>query len=256
MYDRLTALLSDYDCLYGMVCRDPTDVDIELYGQLGYHFIWLDLEHSPLSIAGAVRLGRTTTHLGMVPAVRIAELTRSSIQVLLDGGVEVLILPDVKGTDDVSRFVELAKYPPLGRRGVSSTPADRGYTIGAFTPQAIAQANEASHLMALIESDEGYDALDDLLAIDGLDLVGVGLQDWAASLGLSGEAAMKELRPKAEHVLAAVAAADKIGVATVNARDDAQRYRELGARLLVLGVDISVKRAALAARINSVRQDS
>ena len=118
--------------------------------------------------------------------------------------------------------------------------------------EALEQANAATHLMALIESDEGYAALDDILAIDGLDLVGVGLQDWGASLGIYGERVAAGLQPKADRVLEAAGAAGKIGVATVATPADAQRCRELGARVLVVGVDVGIKRAALAARITEI----
>ena len=254
MLDSLTALLTQHDCLYGLVCRDPTATDIELCAELGYHFVWLDLEHSPLPLADTVRLGRSAAHLGMVPLVRIPELERATIQVLLDGGIEVLILPDVRSATEVARFVELSKYPPLGRRGVSSTPARSGYALGNDTREALEQANAATHLMALIESDEGYAALDDILAIDGLDLVGVGLQDWGASLGIYGERVAAGLQPKADRVLEAAGAAGKIGVATVATAADAQRCRELGARVLVVGVDVGIKRAAMAARITEIRE--
>ena len=80
------------------------------------------------------------------------------------------------------QFVELAKYPPIGRRGVSSTTAGAGYTLGVDPQKTLSQANEATHLMVLIESDEGYAALDAILEIEGVDMITVGQQDWGASL--------------------------------------------------------------------------
>lgn len=55
LVDRLRALLDEQDCLCGLVSRDATAVDVELCSQLGYHFVWLDLEHSPHSLADAVQ---------------------------------------------------------------------------------------------------------------------------------------------------------------------------------------------------------
>lgn len=249
MADRLRALLDEQDCLYGLVCRDATAIDVELYAQLGYHFVWLDLEHCPQSLAEAVNQGRSIAHLGMVPLVRIPELSRTNVQLLLDGGIEVLTLSDVRTADEVRRFVQLGKYPPLGRRGVSSTTAGTGYSMGADPQESLAKLNEETHLMALIESDEGYAALDEILAIEGLDIISVGLQDWGASLGLFGEQAKKRLRPKVEHLMKAAEAAGKIVTASVVNSEEARYYRELGARVFILGVDITIKRNALAERI-------
>ena len=253
MINQLTRLLDEHDCLYGLVCRDTTPVDVELMAQRGYHFVWLDLEHSALPLSEVVRLGRSISHLGMVPWVRIPECSRTHVQLLLDGGIEVLILPDVRGVEVVQQFVVLAKYPPLGRRGVSSTTAGTGYTLGADTPKTLSEANDATHLMALIESDEGYAALDAILDVEGLDMISVGPQDWGASLGLFGKAAAEQLGPKIEHVITAASKAGKIVVSTVSSPEEAQHHHSLGARVFVLGVDITLKRNAMAERIDHFR---
>ena len=75
--DRLGELLREQGSLYGVICRDATLTDIELMAQIGYHIIWLDMEHGPQSMAETLRLGRTITHLGMVPLVRMPELSRT-----------------------------------------------------------------------------------------------------------------------------------------------------------------------------------
>ncbi len=87
--NRLNELLNENRVLSGILCRDPTFVDMELLAQLGYNAVWMDLEHSPTSMTEATRLSRTITHLGMVPMARIIELTRTHVQALLDGGFEV-----------------------------------------------------------------------------------------------------------------------------------------------------------------------
>ena len=90
MIDRLAQLLREHDRLFVMICRDATPTDVELMAQAGYHVVWLDLEHSPQPISDAVRLGRTVSHLGMVPLVRVPEMSRSHVQVLLDAGIEII----------------------------------------------------------------------------------------------------------------------------------------------------------------------
>ena len=124
MIDRLGQLLRDNERVYGVICRDPTLLEIELMAQAGYHIVWIDLEHSPKPVDEVVRLGRTITHLGMVSLVRIPELSRTHVQLLLDGGIEVLVLPDVRSAQQASEFVQLGKYPLLAV--VASRPRRRG----------------------------------------------------------------------------------------------------------------------------------
>ena len=114
MNDRLGELLAANDLLYCMLCRDATAIDIELYAQEGYHIVWLDLEHSAQSTDEVLRLGRTVSHLGMVPLVRVLELSRTHLQRLLDGGIPIVNLPDIRSADEARELVRLGKYPPMG----------------------------------------------------------------------------------------------------------------------------------------------
>ena len=216
MADRLTELLNKHDRLYGVICRDATPIDIELLAQLGYHLVWIDLEHSTKPLSEVIRLGRSIAHLGMVPLVRIPELSREYVQLLLDGGIPIIILPDVRSANEAKKFVELAKYPPIGRRGVSSTTAAAGYTLGANPEETFSEANDGTHLMVLIESDDGYAALDDILEIEEVDMIMVGQQDWGASSGIFGDLADEQLSPKIDRLITAASKAGKIVAASAS----------------------------------------
>ena len=254
MVDRLSQLLNRHDRLYGVICRDATPIDIELLAQLGYHLVWIDLEHSTKPLSEVIRLGRSIAHLGMVPLVRIPELSRAYVQLLLDGGIPIIILPDVRSANEARQLVELANYPPIGRRGVSSTTAAAGYTLGAEPQDTFSEANEATHLMVLIESDEGYAALDDILEIEEVDMIMVGQQDWGASSGIFGEFAKEQLSPKIDRLTTAASKAGKIVAASASSPEDARRSESMGARIFILGVDITIKRTALAERIRQFHE--
>ena len=129
---------------------------------------------------------------------RIPELTRTQVQRLLDGGMEILTLPDVRSAAQAARLVQLGKFPPLGERGVSSSSAGTGFTLGSDPRRALGEADLRTSLMVMIESDEGYRALDDILEVEGIDMLTVGEMDWSVSLGLFGPEAKRALAPKIE----------------------------------------------------------
>ena len=253
MNDRLGELLASSDVLYTVVCRDPTLTDVELLAQGGYHIVWLDLEHSAMSTTEALRLGRTIAHLGMVPLARILELGRTHVQRLLDGGMQVVALPDVRSAEQASELVRLGKYPPLGERGASSNSAGTGFTLGSDPAQTLREANRTTHLMTMFESDEGFEQLDDIVAVDGIDLFGVGPNDWSIGLGLFGPEARSYLAPKIERIVRTVHEAGKTMVMTPSSPDEARHYRNLGARIFQLGVDVTLKRRALFDAIGPYR---
>ena len=244
--NRLNELLNESRVLSGILCRDPTFVDMELLAQLGYNAIWMDLEHSPTSMTEATRLSRTVTHLGMLPMARIIELTRTHVQALLDGGFEVLILPDVKDAAQAAEFVRLGKYPPAGQRGASSTAAGINYNLGSNPRRTLEEANKGTHLMVMIESDAAFAELDVILHVDGIDMVTVGPMDWTLSRGAFSEDVKAGLAPKIDHVVSAVAAAGKIPAMTVATAEQAKHFADLGARVILMGVDVGFKRKAFA----------
>ena len=246
LIDRLGQLLHQHELLYGVICRDVTPTEIELMAQAGYHIVWLDLEHSPQPTDEAIRLSRTIAHLGMVPLVRIPELSRTHVQILLDGGVEIIALPVVRDAAQAGELVQLGKYPPLGRRGISSSTPRAGFTLGADPKRTLHELNDATRLMVLFESDEAYEALDEILDVDGIDMVALGPNDWASGLGLFGDEAGAYLAPRIDRVISSAAKAGKTVAVGVSSPEQASHYFGLGARLFFIGgVDIAIKRKAL-----------
>ena len=246
MNDRLGELLKENELLYGVICRDVTFTEIELMAREGYHVVWIDLEHSPHSTEEAVQLGRTVSHLGMVPLVRIRELSRTNVQPLVDGGIQVIVFPDVRNAEQAADLVQLGKYPPQGQRGFSSTNAGIGFKLDGDPKEILPEVNEATHLMVLFESDQGYEQLDDILGVEGIDMVGVGPMDWSINLGLSGESAKENLEPKIERVLTNAVRAGKIPVMGAGSPAQAKYYFGLGVRVFFVGVDIAMRQKILA----------
>ena len=249
MQDRLRELLDEHQSLFGVICRDPTMIELELIALAGYHVVFLDLEHGSQSDSQAVQLTRTISHLGMVPLVRIPECSRSHVQVLLDGGVQILALPDVRSAQQAAGFVKLGKYPPLGQRGVCSSSANFEYCL-SNPEHALRTANEATRLMVMIESDEGFAALDAILKVEGIDILTVGPADWASHSGIYGENAKAQLAPKIEHVLRAAIGAGKITTHAVFNPEDVAHFRELGVHIIFVGVDVNLKRQMLKDTLN------
>ena len=254
MNDRLTELLAANPVLYGLICRDATGADMELMAQTGYHVVFLDMEHGAPSEHEVVRLGRTAAQLGMVPLVRIPELTRTHVQRLLDAGIQVINLPDVRSADEAAELVRLGKYPPLGERGVSTTAAGMEHAAGGSLIEAQQAINAATHLMVMIESDQGFEELDAILRVDGVDIVTVGVLDWSTSLGLEAADAQAQLTPKIEHVLRATVESGKIASMSATDAAQARQFAEMGVRLMFVGVDLALKRRALAGALASLRE--
>ena len=252
MDDRLQELLEKNRFLYGVICRNPSMINIELLAQEGYHIVWFDLEHAAVSLAQAADLARFAWHLGMIPLVRTVELTRSNLQIMLDSGFKIILLPDVKSESQASQLVQLGKYPPLGQRGFSSTAASNDFRVGRDLKTTLRNADAATHLMVQFESDEGYGNLDAILAVDGIDMVLIGPADWAISAGLFGDS-KTQLDVKIDHVLTSARNAGKTTAMGVGNPAQAKHFADIGVRIFFVGPDITLHRSAYAQAIGSLQ---
>ena len=253
MKDRLAELLAEKEVMFGVTCRDLSSTDVELMAQSGYDIVWIDLEHGPQSTSEGLRLGRLAAHVGMIPLVRMLELSRTHVQRLLDGGIQIVNLPDVKDSSEARQLVALGKYPPLGVRGVSSTSAGTDFTLGDDAQRTLGETNSSTHLMVMFESDEAYEQRDAILAVDGISLATVGPQDWSVGLGLFGDEAKTYLAPKVANVLASISAAGKMATMSVSGPDEARSYYEQGVRIFFVGVDVSMKRQMLERTLTPIK---
>lgn len=253
MRDHLTELLARKEILFGITCRDLTATDVELMAQSGYDIVWIDLEHGPQSTTTALNLGRLATHLGMIPMVRILEISRTQVQRLLDGGIQIIILPDVKNYSEAEHFVSLGKYPPLGKRGVSSTSAGTNFSLGNDIQHTLSKTNNSTHLMVMFESNEAYEQREAILNIDGISLATVGPQDWSVGLGLFEEEAKSYLAPKISDILKTISNAGKIATMSISEPEEARHYYQQGVRIFFVGVDVSMKRRMLEQTITPIK---
>ncbi len=238
-------MLSEHETLYGMSFRDATLTDLELCAEAGFHVIWLDFEHGySFGETEILRLGRSIAHLGMVPMVRIPELSRTHVQRLLDGGFEIMVLPDIQQVRQAEDFVRLAKYPPLGQRGFSSTSPNLGFASGSELEEALAAVNAATHLMVQVESDLGLANLEAVLQTKGIDMVAVGPMDWSIGKGMFGPRGETALQKSIDEVIGKAAHAGKIATMVRGGPEEVQHYVKLGVRLVFVGLDVTLKRNA------------
>jgi len=247
---RFSRVQREHAVLLGILCRDPTSVEIELLARAGYHAVWMDLEHSAISISDAAMWCRAIARVGMIPVIRIPEITRHTIQCALEAGYEIVVVPHIETEDEARELVRLARYPPTGDRSVSSTQSRTGFTLGGSLAETLRLADESAHLMVQIESERGLQHLDAILSVPGIDMITVGPLDWSVSLGLYGPDAQAAMSERVEAVLKGAAAAGKTTGMLVRTVEEARLYRDLGVRILFLGVDVAVKREAFTATIS------
>ncbi|HSH43790.1 MAG TPA: aldolase/citrate lyase family protein, partial [Arenicellales bacterium] len=106
------------------------------------------------------------------------------------------------------------------------------------------KVNDELLLIAQIESAQGVENIDDIAAVDGLDMLFIGPADLSASLGALGDFASPRFIEAFERVERAVLDAGKwLGCIPFHDRDAARLYRD-GHHLVLSGVDTVLLRTA------------
>src|ERR1700761_2247349 len=78
----------------------------------GYQVVWIDLEHSSMSIDSAAQIAATATDLGMEAWVRIPEREHGVISRLLDCGATGIIAPKVETANEAHLVAAACRFPP------------------------------------------------------------------------------------------------------------------------------------------------
>ncbi|MEZ5226489.1 MAG: aldolase/citrate lyase family protein [Acidimicrobiales bacterium] len=151
----------------------------EMLGSLPYHYINVDLQHGLNDYDTMLATFQALRWSNAMPFVRVPWNEPGVIGRVLDAGAMGVIIPMVNSVAEAADAVAFCRYPPAGRR--SFGPIRAGSALGGRYYQ---ESNGQVAVIPMIETVEALEAIDDILAVDGIDAVYVGPSDLALSLGL------------------------------------------------------------------------
>lgn len=163
---------------------------VEALGYTGLDFIVIDTEHGPFDTETAMNLIRACESVGLVPVVRIADVTHKEIQRMADCGAQALIVPCLRSVEDFRKCVDLAKFAPVGNRGfIKGRGAGFGYADWADVPleQFMANANERLMLIPQCETVEALEHIEEITVLEGIDGIFIGPFDLSITMGIPGQ---------------------------------------------------------------------
>lgn len=206
----------------------------------GFDALYVDLEHSTLSIDDASQICIACLGAGVTPLVRVPVIDAAHVSRLLDGGAMGIIGPHVSDAAQARRLVELCKFPPVGHRSAVAWLPQLGYR--SFEPRQVADTlNRTTAVIAMIEDAQALENVESIAAVDGVDVLLVGSSDLSANLGLSAEDGASGLDAAFAAVIDACRKYGKVAGVGGLARKPAllARYVDRGARLVSMGTDLA-----------------
>lgn len=226
---------------------------VEVYGALGFDFVWLDFEHTGESALDAPvfeHLSRAAAAADTSLVVRLPNGDAELIRKVLDTGVRTVLVPRVETAAEVEAAVRASRfdYEGGGERGVShGRSSDWGLSVDTD------REDDTVLVGAMVETREAVENVEEILSVPDLGFVYLGPGDLSASYGVPGDAAHPDVRSAVETVEdACVEAGVPMGRSTATTEGGVELL-ESGYRLVRLGDEVSSVRQVLGDRLGDLR---
>jgi 4-hydroxy-2-oxoheptanedioate aldolase len=230
----------------GLLSPNTEAALVETLGLLGFDFYMLDTEHGPEGPDEAAHVVRACECAGIAPLARVRSLDPKLILQFLDAGTEGVMLPGVRGPEEVRQLVDAMKYPPIGRRGIAAVRAN-DWLLGP-RPQAdwVRHANETTLVLPQIETREAMEALPDLVKVPGVDGFIIGPRDLSMAMGFPDGPAHAEVEQAIDRITRTVLDAGLLVGTVAPTAERAKALLAKGHRILLHSVNGLLKAGAEA----------
>jgi len=208
----------------------------------------LDVQHGQHDLRSVIGCVAAIAGAGKPALVRLAVGDFAMAARALDVGAVGVIAPMIDSAADARAFVTQVKYPPRGRRSWGAGTAMS--LLGVAEPaDYLHGANDATLALAMIETREAVEAIDEILAVEGIDGVFVGPNDLCIALTDGDRADTRDpiLDGALDRIVAATRAAGKIAGIFGGPAERARAFRAKGFGFVTVGFDAMYVAAGVAA---------
>ncbi|EPE94034.1 HpcH/HpaI aldolase family protein [Rhizobium grahamii] len=237
--------------LVGTFSAIPHPVAVEVMAQSQPDFICIDWEHAQIGRERIEDLVRAADVHSVTAMVRVPGHAPEAIAAVLDAGAGGVLVPRVSTAEQARAAVSATRYPPIGSRGVGpGRAAGYGYRI----PDYLAKANETLVLAIQVETAEGLANIEDIAAVEGVDLIFIGPGDLSVSIDAMGPAGKDKLdRAITTITSAALHAGRAVGIFRPSPAD-VGRWRRAGISFFALASDTMFLGAAVLDSLDAARK--
>ena len=157
----------------------PNSFTAEAFGKMGWDSVTIDMQHGQSDYSTAIAMVQGLSNSDTVPMTRVPWNEPGIIMKMLDLGVQGIIAPMINNKEDCEKFVSYCYYPPIGQRSFGPMRAQVAY--GSDYHQ---HANKNIVSLAMVETKEAVENIDDILSVPKLTGIYIGPADMSSSYGL------------------------------------------------------------------------
>ncbi|KAK6225253.1 hypothetical protein QIS74_01300 [Colletotrichum tabaci] len=219
----------------------------------GYDSLFIDMEHTIMSLKDVAALSATALGVGITPFVRVPwQSGHGFVQRVLDAGAMGVIYPHISSVEEARSAIWICKYAPVGGRSLTAGLPQLSFR-NLPAPEVSSLVNESgSTVFIMIETKKGLECVDEIAALPGLGVLLVGSNDLASEIGTLGQWEHPDFIAALEKVGRAARANNVVfGIAGLYHKPDIieRVVNELGARWVVGANDVGLLSGAAAANV-------
>ncbi len=219
----------------GLWITIPNPEIVEILSNLEFDWFVFDLEHSPITIKDLEIMLMAMKGSDITPIARVPWNDPVYIKYVLDLGVDGVIIPLIRDSEDIKKALSYIKYPPEGTRGVGPRRCVR-YGLDNVVKYYY-EWNKRVLLIAQIETREAINNLDDIASIEGLTGVFIGPNDLSASLGIFRDFSNPLYRETIRKILNTALEKNKLAGIMAQSIEDARDKLSMGFNFVSLTSD-------------------
>lgn len=176
----------------------------ELFGEAGFDFVWIDLEHSAMSVSDALGHVRAARGADTAAFIRVPSRDPVVVKPILELHPAAVIVPRIESVADAEAAVKACRYPPRGVRGIGPS---RGVRFGGRDMvEYLEKSAEETMVILQIEHIDAVNEIDAILDIPGVDSIVPGQGDISGSMGLLGQPGHPDVVAAVERIFEAARA--------------------------------------------------
>lgn len=223
--NRIRSRLAAGDFVLGLTITTNNLETAVLGATVGFHFLWVEMEHSPVSLESLRRIVLATRGLEAAVFARVPAAELWTAKRVLDQGVSGVIFPFTSDPDIARTAAAACRYPPAGRRGSGAGLAASTW----FEPGRYYDSADAHVLtVCVVEEERALAHIDEIASTPGVDVLFIGTSDLSFSLGLRGRQNEPALDAAIETIAAAAQRHNKFLGRPARTLEQVQRFRAQG----------------------------
>jgi 4-hydroxy-2-oxoheptanedioate aldolase len=227
----------------GTLVKSIDPVHSEVLSQLGFDFLWYDLEHSDKSVETFAHLSRAARVGDVDILARPARWEYMRMGRLMEAGAQGIMYPRCESADEAREVIRFSKFNPLGERGFDGGSADNNF--GSYpADDYTVKANEETWITIQIESPAALPHVREIAEIEGVDCIFFGPGDFSLLSGKPGQTRHDDVLAAAKQIAEATIAAGKVFGTLVFDMDHSKYMQDIGAKMLIHGADILYYKSA------------